>query len=105
MSLMGKKLQAGVNTRQLPRPVPNPTKKQPSQQPAKETQPAQASGLNESEIEEIKGLKAICDKRGIDFDHIIKEAKEFLDKASEEELDETSNDSDDETKPSEGRMD
>lgn len=37
-------------------------------------------------IKEFADLKAICDKRGVDFDTVIKEAKEYLESASEEEL-------------------
>jgi hypothetical protein len=70
--------------RQLPNPrqtVKNPEKK-PEQSTTNPTiKPEDVKSLNE-----FAALKAICDKRGVDFDTIIKEAKDYLETASEEEL-------------------
>jgi hypothetical protein len=67
------------------RQLPNP-RTDPNRNPVKKIEPT----INNPEVlqsmKEFSELKAVCDKRGVDFDTIIKEAREYLEAASEEEL-------------------
>ncbi|HEY6437889.1 MAG TPA: hypothetical protein VIY47_14960, partial [Ignavibacteriaceae bacterium] len=100
MSLMSKKLKSGSPQKALPKTTQNP---KTETSPAKNTE--NKLNIDNKTLKEIDELKTICDKRGIDFEHIIKEAKEWLNTASEEELEETSNDSEPENKSSENGVD
>jgi hypothetical protein len=83
MSLQTPRQLPSKQTIKNPRPQQNPPVTKPPTETNQET-----PVVNLKEIDE---LKAICDKRGIDFDNIIKEAREYLEKASDSELDESSN--------------
>ena len=75
--------------RQLPNPRTNSNRNpatKPEQNSNRPTNVKSPKPEHLKSLKEFEELKAVCDKRGVDFDTIIKEAKDYLESASEEEL-------------------
>jgi len=85
---------AAMQKMSLMTPPPTP-KRLPEQRPQPRPKPSQSATISPNPstqntdmvlLHEVMELKAVCDKRGVDFEHIIREAKEFLEVATDEEL-------------------
>jgi hypothetical protein len=75
----------------IPKTIVNPKKPIPANIPS--NTPKIQNEIR-PEFKELIELKAICDKRGIDFEHVIKEAKEYISKATDADLDLEDNEKD-----------
>jgi len=75
-----------------------------TRQPNPATVPAPNSS-NDKIKAEFLALKAICDKRGVDFENIIKEAREYLEAATDQELDNKDNETEPNNKQPENSVD
>lgn len=91
-------------TRRLPNPRNEPNRR-PNPSPKPETQKPETNN-NDKILKEYMALKAICDKRGIDFENLLKETTEYLEVAPDAELDkESTNDPEPNNPASENSVD